>query len=62
MEQQQQWLSSQVMNLQHFELFKSIIVFSALSDVSYPSKIHPHILCFPEKLFIRQAGPSTGHL
>lgn len=52
----------QVMNVQHFELFKSIIIFSAWSDASYPSKTHPHILSFPGRLLIRQAGPSTGNL
>ena len=45
--QQQQQLSSPGNDVQYFELFKLITVFSALSDASYASKTHPHTLHFP---------------
>lgn len=53
--QQQQWLSSPSNDVQYFELFKLINVFSAWSGASYASSTHPHILHFSGKLLIRHA-------
>lgn len=61
MQQQKQRLSSPGNDVQYFEQFKFIAVFSALSDASYASKTHSHILHFPGNLLVRHVGPSTGN-